>query len=192
MPDWLTWTGLALLVLLVSFGLGYLVATRIMFPRPVTAGSGVAVPSLYGQELAAAERALSGVGLRLGPVTQVASVRVSAGRVVAQEPIPEQQLRPGAEVALAVSTGAPEVRVPPVTGLGERTARELLEAAGFEVEARQVRSGGVAPGRVLRTDPEAGAVVRLPASLTLIINVGPEEVEPVDSPVVDTGPAGWP
>jgi beta-lactam-binding protein with PASTA domain len=191
-PVWLQWTGLALLVLVGTFALGYLLASQLLFPRPETAGVGVEVPSLYGMERPAAERALTAVGLRVGSVTGMPSLRVAAGRVVAQEPIPDQQLRPGAEVSLAVSTGPPEVRVPPVTGLGEQTARALLEAAGFDIEVRQVRSGGVAPGRVLRTEPGAGELLRLPASLTLIVNVGPEEVEPVDSPVVDTGPTAWP
>jgi eukaryotic-like serine/threonine-protein kinase len=191
-PAWLKWTGLALLVLLGSFAVGYLLATRLLFPRPDTVGGGVAVPSLYGEEREAAERTLTALGLRVGTVTEVASMRVRSGRVVAQEPIPEQHLRPGAEVSLAVSSGSPAVRVPPVMGLGERTARELLEAAGFEVGVREVRGGAVAPGRVLGTEPQAGEVVRLPAEITLVVIVGREDIEPVDSPAVDTVPAPWP
>jgi beta-lactam-binding protein with PASTA domain len=190
---WLTWIGIALLVLVTSFGIGYALASQLLFPRPETAGVGIAVPSLYGMEMASAERALAAVGLRVGTVTELASVRVRAGRVVAQEPIPDQQLRPGGEVSLAVSQGAPEARVPPVAGLGGITAQRLLESAGFEVSTREVRSGGAAPGRVVRTEPEAGQVVRLPATLTLMVNVGPEEMHPTESPVADTGaPAVWP
>jgi eukaryotic-like serine/threonine-protein kinase len=191
-PEWLKWTGLALAVLVLSFGLGYVAAAHLLFPRPETAGAGVAVPPLYGLERAEAERTLAGLGLRLGAVTEVASLRAREGRVVAQEPLPEQQLRPGGQVSLAVSAGPPEARVPPMTGLGERSARHLLEAAGFEVDVRQVRSGGVAPGRVLRTEPAAGDVVRLPGPVALIVNVGPEVAEPADSPVSDPGPAEWP
>jgi beta-lactam-binding protein with PASTA domain len=191
-PGWLKWSGLALLVLVISFGLGYLLASRLLFPQPDTVGAGIAVPALYGMEQESAGRVLAGLGLRLGDVTEVPSLRVAPGRVVAQEPIPEQQLRAGAEVALALSAGPPEVRVPPVMGLGGRTARDLLEAAGFDVVMREVRSGEVARGRVLRTIPEAGAVLRLPATLTLLVNVGPEEIEPADPPEGDTGPVAWP
>lgn len=191
-PGWLRWSGLGLLVLVVSFGVGYLVASRLLFPQPETAGTGIAVPALYGMDRASAERTLAEVGLGLGDVSEVPSLRVGQGRVVAQEPIPEQQLRPGAEVSLAVSGGAPEVRVPPVTGLGGATARDLLRTAGFEVAMSEVWTDEVPGGRVVRTIPEAGAVLRLPAALTLVVSMGPEEVEPVDLPPADTGPPEWP
>lgn len=177
---WLTWAGLAALVLLVSFGLGYVLATQLIFPRPRTAGAGVAVPALYGMEREAAEEALQRLGLRVGPVTDVASLRVRAGRVLAQDPVPEQQLRPGGEVGLAVSTGPPSVRVPPVLGLPASTARDLVEAAGFEVEVRQVRTTAAAQGLAVRTEPEAGSVVRLPATVELVVSVGPEPDEAPD------------
>lgn len=175
---WLTWLGLAVLILPVSFGLGYLLATQLIFPRPDTAGTGVAVPALYGMEREAAVQELQRLGLRVGTVTDVASLRVRAGRVLAQDPVPEQQLRPGAEVGLAVSTGPPSVRVPPVLGLPAATAQELVEAAGFEVEVREVRTTAAARGLAVGTEPEAGSVVRLPATVALVVSVGPEAEEP--------------
>jgi eukaryotic-like serine/threonine-protein kinase len=190
-PGWLLWTGLAVVVLLASFGIGYLLATQVMFPRPESAGTGIPVPSLYGMEVEVAGRALRDAGLGVGQVTEVASTGVRRGRVVAQEPLPDQQLRPGAEVSLAISGGAPSVRVPPLTGLGAVTARELLEAAGFEVGVQEVRSGGVAAGRVLRTEPAAGDVLTLPASVVLVVNVGPGP-EPADTVTEDPDAAEWP
>jgi hypothetical protein len=188
---WLIWLGLAALILPVSFGIGYLLATQFIFPRPDTAGAGVAVPALYGMEREAAEQELQRLGLRVGTVTDVASLRVRAGRVLAQDPVPEQQLRPGAEVGLAVSTGPPSVRVPPVLGLPAATARDLVEAAGFEVEVRQVRTGAAARGLAVGTEPEAGSVVRLPSTVALVVSVGPEPEEPVE-PVERGEPDGIP
>jgi beta-lactam-binding protein with PASTA domain len=196
---WLTWLGIAVLVLLGSFGLGYILATQLVFPRPDTAGAGVAVPSLYGMERESAEAALQRLGLEVGPITEVASLRVRAGRVVAQDPVPEQQLRPGAVVSMAVSTGPPSVRVPPVLGLPAATAQDLLAAAGFEVEITQVRTGGVGQGLAVRTEPEGGTVVRLPATVALMVSAGPETVEPeepadppLDSPAPAPAPDVWP
>jgi eukaryotic-like serine/threonine-protein kinase len=191
-PAWLLWLGIGAGVLVVSFVVGYVLASQLLFPRPETAGTGVPVPALYGMDVESAQRSLAEVGLRLGVVTELASMRTDSGRVMAQEPLPDQQLRPGADVALAISTGPPTVRVPPVTGLGAASARDLLEAAGFEVELREVRSGQVARGRVLRTEPEVGTEVRLPASLTVLVDVGPEEEAPVDAPAADTVAPAWP
>jgi beta-lactam-binding protein with PASTA domain len=190
-PSWLRWLGLALLVIVASFFAGYLLATRVFFPPPVTAGVGIAVPDLYGMDRASAERAIVGLGLRVGSVREVPSMRTQSGRIVAQEPVPEQQLRPGAEVSLAVSTGPPEVRVPAVTGLGAGTARDLLETAGFDVSVQPVRAPGPQDTAV-RTEPDAGSLVRLPALITLFVNLVPEEVDPVDEPDAAPGEPQWP
>jgi len=178
---WLGWLGAGVVVLLVSFLVGYIMATQVLFPRPETAGTGIPVPNLYGLEMGEAARALGSVGLDVGPVSELASQRAPAGRVLAQDPVPEQQLRPGATVALAVSAGPPEARVPPLTGLGATTARGLLEAAGFEVDVQHVRTRAVPPNAVVRTDPEAGSRARLPAVVTLVLSAGPEEPDPAEA-----------
>jgi beta-lactam-binding protein with PASTA domain len=188
---WARWLAAVLLVAVGGFAVGYLLATQVFFPRPETAGAGVDVPALYGLDRAAAERALRERGLEVGEVVTLASARSRAGRVLAQTPVPDQQLRPGAAVALVVSDGPSQVRVPPVAGLAPATARGLLEAAGFEVAVQEVRAAG---GRdvVMRTEPAAGERVRLPASLTMVVNLGPEMVEPVE-PVDSPGAVpGWP
>lgn len=187
---WWHWLGLAVVVVGLSFLGGYVLATRVFFPPPVTAGVGVAVPDLHGLERSEAERTIEALGLEVGQVTEVAHRRESVGRVVAQEPVPEQQLRPGAQVSFAVSAGAPAVRVPPVTGLGVETARGLLETAGFEVMVRPVRTTG-RRDVVVRTEPAPGTLARLPAAVTLVVNLGPEE-EPVDSPAPVPEAPIWP
>lgn len=194
---WAAWAGMAVLVLSASFVVGYLLATHLLFPRPETAGTGIPVPRLYGLEVEEAARTLSSVGLEVGPVTELANERAEAGRVLAQDPVPEQQLRPGATVALAVSAGPPEARVPPLTGLGASTAGGLLEAAGFEVEVQHVRTAAVPPNAVVRTEPGAGSLVRLPADVTLVVSAGAPEPEPADptdpdDPPDAPAPSSWP
>lgn len=198
-PGWLRWLVAAALVLVISFFGGYILATVFVFPPPATAGAGVAVPSLYGLDRNTAEQRLREVGLSVGAVTELATGRTGEGRVIAQEPIPDQQLRPGASVALAVSAGSPMVRVPPVTGLRGATARDLLVAAGFEVTVQTVRAPGPVEA-VVRTEPAAGTAVRLPAAITVIVNLGPEEPEapeageeePADAPRRDPVEPVWP
>jgi eukaryotic-like serine/threonine-protein kinase len=184
----------ALLVVIGGFVVGYLLSTQVFFPRPETAGTGIAVPALSGLDRDEAERALRERRLQVGEVVTLASLRVGEGRVLAQSPVAEQQLRPGASVALVVSEGPPAVGVPPVVGLGAATARLLLEQAGFDVAVEETRTAGPR-GVVLRTEPGAGQRVRLPAALTMVVNLGPEivePVEPVDSPTALPDPSEWP
>ncbi|MFO7892476.1 MAG: PASTA domain-containing protein [Longimicrobiales bacterium] len=178
------WILLALAVLGGSFGVGYLLATMVIFPPPDTAGTGVEVPDLYGRTQAEAEAALREMGLEAGEVTELRSLSADAGRVLAQAPLPGQELRPGATVSMGVSGGPPELRVPPLVGLGQATARELLETVGFDVAVQQTRNMDVPAGVVARAEPEPGTPQRLPAQVLIIVSTGPP-LESVDS--VDVG-----
>ena len=100
-----------------------------------------------------------------------------SGQVVAQSPVPGQQLRPGATVDLVLSGGPPALGVPSVEGLGASSARTLLEEAGFDVAVQQVPAQ-VPAGAVSRTDPPPGTALTLPATVTLFVSLGPPSVDP--------------
>ena len=170
-----------------SFGAGYLLATQVFFPRPDTAGRGVEVPELHGATMAEAEATLRGLDLLVGDITAMKSMATEAGRVLAQDPVPGQQLLPGAEVSLGVSAGRPQLRVPPVVGLGAGTARELLETLGFNVVVQQTRSAEFPAGVVARADPVAGTPRPLPAQVTLVVSTGPPEESEDTTTAPDAG-----
>lgn len=193
-PPWLSWQGwllLALVVVLTSFGVGYLLATQVVFPRPETADAGIAVPELYGQTRPQAAQAIRAAGLTVGEVREMASMREDAGQVLAQDPLPGQQLFPGGVVSLGVSTGRPELRVPPVAGLGVSTARDLLETLGFDVAVERTRSGERSEGLVIRAEPAAGTPRLLPAQVTLVVSSGsPDELSDTTPDTPATGGDG--
>lgn len=170
--SWLRWLGAAAAMLVISYGVGYLLSTLVLFPRPETAGAGVPVPDLAGRTLSEAQTAIQEAGLRLGTLRAMPSMTTDSGRVLAQAPVPGQELLPGTEVSLGVSAGRPELRVPPVAGLGESTARELLESLGFQVVVRQTRSPEFLAGVVTGVDPPVGTARALPAVVTLLVSTG--------------------
>lgn len=177
--SWLRWLVLALALLLVSYVTGYLLSMLVLFPRPETAGAGIAVPNLVGRPVAEAESAILDAGLVLGEIRELNSMTADSGQVLAQDPVPGQQLLPGATVSLGVSTGAPELQVPPVAGLRQEAARDLLEAVGFDVELQQTRGTMSPAGVVTRAEPPAGTPLELPATVTLVVSAGsPGEASP--------------
>ncbi len=184
------WLIAAVVVLIGSFTVGYLISTQILFPRPETAGTGIAVPSLYGESRSEAESAIRTAGLAVGEVTELANRDVERGRVVAQAPVPGQQLRSGGAVSFAVSAGAPVLRVPPVRGLGGEAARELLEAVGFEVDVETLTGAGVPAGTVARADPPAGTQRELPSRVTLYVAEAPDTADPGSPPMGEAPPVG--
>ena len=109
--SWGRWIGAALVILVGSFLVGFLLSTQVLFPRPETAGTGVPVPDLYGETQEQAEATLLALGLVVGEVREMKSMTTQAGRVLAQSPLPGQQLLPGAVVDLGVSDGPPELRL---------------------------------------------------------------------------------
>ena len=125
----------------------------------------VPVPGVVEQERAAAEKALTDVGL-VPQVTEEFSETVAAGVVISQAPV-DGTLFAGDPVALVVSKGPPLVEVPAVRGKQVEEATRILRDAGFEVEVRRLVQNGF--GTVLSSDPGAGEQV--PKGSTVVINV---------------------
>jgi serine/threonine-protein kinase len=161
--------------LFVPFAVGYLVAVYVLFPPTEVSGSGTPMPDLIGRTTSEAQRALVAAGLGDMEITELPHPDVDAGAVIAQSPLPGQQLRPGADVRVALSSGRARVMVPDVLGFSADRAESMLTRAGFEV-TRSLEESPASAGRVIRTDPEPGQPRTLPASVTIIVSSGPPAI----------------
>jgi len=103
--------GIFTLSAVVMFGIGYLIAVRVLFPPPPEPEDGIAVPSLIGMTVDQAHNALRAVSLRLTEVTEIEHPSVPEGLVIAQSPLPGQQLRELAPVRIAISAGPARVDI---------------------------------------------------------------------------------
>jgi serine/threonine-protein kinase len=130
------------------------------------------IPSVIGQEQAAAVQALRGAGFTNVTTEEVDSDQ-PAGTVIASDPAAGQQATADDEIALQVSGGAAEVTIPPtVVGQTEAAARQALAAAGFtgtitvqDLPAEE----GETPGTVAGTQPTPGQSVPADGEITLIV-----------------------
>ena len=131
-------------------------------PEPVT----VEVPRLVGLRAAEARSQLQELGLR---VTQrpVESTQPK-GTVVRQSPGPGTTLREGQAVLLSISTGPARVSVPDVIGLDEESARQELEAAGFDVQVVDEPTEAVEEDRIVLDQDPAGGSSRPKGSVVTI------------------------
>jgi serine/threonine-protein kinase len=170
----------------VPFAIGYLVTTQVLFPPREVAAAGIPTPQLTGLTALEAERVLAQAGLgRLEPL-ELPHPSVQAGRILAQSPLPEQQLRPGSNVRVSLSSGSVRVRIPDVAGQPAERAEQLLRRLGFTVD--RVESESPVPrGRVHAVVPASGTVIPLPAHLTLHVSLGPPALDTmlVDSSLAD-------
>jgi serine/threonine-protein kinase len=155
--------------------IGYVLATRVLFPAPPPPGDLFEVPDLRGLGLASAGERLAGAGLALGSIDSLQHPSVAMGLVLGQSPLPGQVSRPSSPVRVTVSTGPQRRSVPDVLRLHEERARIVLETSGFLVHVD--RSGSEEPrGRVIGVSPPPDSVVALPAQVVLLVSTGPPVV----------------
>jgi hypothetical protein len=188
---WQVWVPAALGAVLLSFGLGYLIAVRMLFPPPAVPAIGVQVPDVIGLSAAEAQRAIMEVGLTLDSVTRMPHPRTPQGVVLAQTPVGGQQVRNGGGVGVAVSIGPARALVPDVRGFTADRAAELLGRRGFQVSLRERLSDEPA-GEVVGVEPAAGTELQLPAAVTLHVSMGPPLPPPLEEDTVLFQERIWP
>lgn len=115
----------------------------------------VAVPDVVGLEEDQAMTALEAAGLTVSTVEKIYDDEVDGGRVVGTSPESGSDVARGDGVTLLVSNAltVPDIRDQPVD-----EATETLSKAGFTVVRESpVTDRRISDGRVVRTDPPAGA-----------------------------------
>ena len=164
--------GLAGLVVVLGWGMGYLFSTRLVFPAaPIPEGL-MPTPDLRGLSLTEAHEAVREAGLAVGASDSVRHPDAPQGRVLGQSPLPGQLSVPGTEMRLTYSMG-PELRqIPDVLRFRAERAQVVLEATGFQVTLDSVESSEYR-GTVVGLDPPAGEELALPGQVVVAVSLGP-------------------
>jgi eukaryotic-like serine/threonine-protein kinase len=141
----------------------------------VSAGPPLArVPDLIGLSQQRARKALERHHLELGELTREFSMK-EPGRVIEVEAVPDAgKLEWGNAVDVVVSKGPEPIQVPSVVELKAAKAKEALAAAGFVPVLVDAYSNQVRPGRVISTDPPAGAVADEKSEIQVYVSIGPQ------------------
>jgi serine/threonine-protein kinase len=156
------------------FALGYVVTALLMLvtaPRRSVA----TVPDVRWMPVQQARGALDAADLELELGDSISNPTVAAGAVVAQSPLPGQEVGPGSRVRVILSTGPSRRTVPDVSMLSREQAARVLEATGFKVVVSETQNLKAA-GRVLGTEPGTGATLPVAATVRLLVSVGPPMV----------------
>jgi hypothetical protein len=124
------------------------------------------VPSLEGQELAAAREK---VGDDFELVSSYENSDQPEGTVIVQNPGPGTKAERGASISVVVSDGPEKVQLPDVVGKVRDEAEGDLSDVGFKVEVKTEESQEAGVGKVLEQSPSAGAVKK---GSEVVITVG--------------------
>jgi eukaryotic-like serine/threonine-protein kinase len=162
---------IALVVGAVAFGAGFLISTVLWF-RTGAGAEVIAVPDLRGQTEQEARTILRRVDLELELGPSLENPDVPEGQILAQSPLPGEEVAPRSAVRIVVSAG-PETRaIPDLSSLRGSQAREMLTRYGFDTEVEE-RVDDSPAGRVLSITPRPGTRVAMPATVRLVVSAGP-------------------
>ena len=153
-------------------GLGYLLAKQLSGGE---GGSTVTVGNYIGQKEGDARLLIEHDGLKVDVSTET-NDQTPVGEVFAQEPDPGTKINEGDTIKLRVSGGKGEVRVPNVATETLDDAQSRLADAGFQYRVLQETSESLDAGKVLRTDPAAGALAERGSEVRLYVSSGKEQV----------------
>lgn len=160
---------------LLAFAVGYGLTALLLFGGGPD-GVVITVPDVRRLDAAQARRQLVRAELTVEFADSLPNPLVPAGAVVAQSPLPGQEVGPGSRIRLILSSGRERRTIPEVATLTREQAVKLLEASGLRVVPQEVRHARAA-GRVVGTQPAAGTTVAVPAAVRLLISAGPPMVE---------------
>ncbi|WP_427166754.1 Stk1 family PASTA domain-containing Ser/Thr kinase [Streptomyces sp. C1-1] len=169
-------------ILLVVAGILVLVGA-ILIGKWAFGGGGVGngtvqVPNLVSLKLDDAEKQLTNSDLKVGSVTKKPCEAQAKGTVCSQDPTKNSEVKKGTSVNLVVSTGAPKVAVPNVTGKKLDEAKQILEGDqyNFVVQIKSEESTTEDPNTVLDQNPRLGKEVEKGSTITLTIAKAPSTV----------------
>ncbi|MEV4444095.1 MULTISPECIES: Stk1 family PASTA domain-containing Ser/Thr kinase [Streptomyces] len=160
-------------ILLVVAGVLVLVGA-ILIGKWIFSGDGVsnntvAVPNLVSQTVKDATQLATNAELKVS-ITKKSCETEKTGNVCSQDPKPGVKATKGDTVNLVVSTGAPKVVVPGVTGQSLDDAKAKLEGSDYNFTVKtQTQVSTEDPNTVLDQNPKLGAEVQKGSTITLTI-----------------------
>lgn len=161
-------------ILLVLAGVlvlvGAILIGKYVFPGDSAADTNVSVPALVGETQADATKLLTNSDLVVGTVTEQACEEQPKGNICTQDPVADTKVEKNSTVNLVVSTGAPKVTVPDVTGVQFEKAESQLTDLGFKVEKKEEESDRT-PGVVSAQDPAGNTDQEKGTTITLTVAI---------------------
>ncbi len=119
----------------------------------------VPVPDVRGLSQAAATRQLTVAGLTADPITTGNSATVPKGNVISQDPQPKIEVDEGKSVALTVSAGVKQAKVPTLVGLSLNEARNALREQGLNLGRAKAVASDKDRNVVTKADPAQDSTV---------------------------------
>lgn len=115
-------------------------------------------------------------------VTTEFSDKYAANLIIEQKPAAGITVKTGSAVAIVVSKGHTQVKVPSVAGMDQNTAKSTLEQQGFTVQITFWTDPNTQPGYVSYTDPMANTMANYGSQVVMFVSSGTSSTSTVQVP----------
>ncbi|MGC8737762.1 MAG: PASTA domain-containing protein, partial [Candidatus Hydrogenedens sp.] len=134
----------------------------------------VPVPNVMGKTQTEAEDDITLAGLILGNVSEQCNDEVEQGKVINQNPQPEELVPPGSRVDIVLSSGPCPITVPNIVWQFQQDAETIIANAGLAVGIVTEQCDDTIPdGRVISQNPYAGTQVPPGTAINFTVSTGP-------------------
>ncbi|NEB79702.1 Stk1 family PASTA domain-containing Ser/Thr kinase [Streptomyces sp. SID14478] len=149
-------------ILLVLAGILVLVGA-VLIGKWISSGNGgsndkIEVPALVGETFKDAEQKAGNVDLKVVRGDSMECEDQPKGKVCKQSPADGTKIDKNGTITVNMSTGAPKISVPDVTGLDYDEASSQLNDKGFTNINKQTKESDRKEGTVISQDPDSGKV----------------------------------
>lgn len=133
----------------------------------------VIVPRLKGRNFQLIGNILDESGVARGLMSHVHTLRYPAGSIIAQYPLPGEEVGRGTAMSLLISEGGRETKYLMADLIGKKTETVIprLRELGFRVEdVRNIDYPGLESGIIIRQNPRHGYVIQKNFPITLEVS----------------------
>lgn len=161
------------IIILIFFIIGILLANFLIMPIFVRQGVEVVVPNVCNLPLDSATIILKKAGLQSIVTERRYDRIIEQGRVIIQEPLPDTKVKKRRIINLSVSLGVEKITIPFITGLEFVKAQNILDRLGLVIsDIDSSYSDSIGEGKIIRTIPEAEVEVKKGDEIKIIISKG--------------------
>lgn len=144
----------------------------------ISKGALVTVPNVKNKKKDKAKELIEKNKLTMSVSGKKWSDKIKKGNVISQNVEAGKKIEEGNNIAVVISKGVEQVKVPDVEGKTLEEAKKLLKKAKLKVDSTSIYSDSVAEGKVISQSIKAGKTVDKNKTVTLTVSLG-EKPEPV-------------
>jgi len=163
-------------IILISFLAGFIIVNYLIMPVVVGKGEDVPVPALIGLDLKNAQRVIKSNGLIFDVAGYQYDTLYQKGKVIFQDPKPDNILKKGRKVSVIISLGAKSYTMPYIQGIPLEDGLAVLKKMNINNGINKIytSSDSIPRDYIVSTIPKSDETIAPGSMITIFVSKGSE------------------